>query len=41
MSLRLGLLLALLFGALVAYLTSLNTGRVRLSLSQSGSMTFR
>lgn len=33
MSLRLGLLLALLFGALVAYLTSLNTGRVRLSLS--------
>jgi len=32
-SLRLGLLLALLFGALVAYLTSLNTGRVRLSLS--------
>lgn len=33
MSLRLGLLLALLFGALVAYLTSLNTGRVRLSLA--------
>lgn len=33
MSLRLGLLLALLFGALVAYFTSLNTGRVRLSLS--------
>ena len=33
MSLRLGFLLALLFGALVAYLTSLNTGRVRLSLA--------
>lgn len=33
MSPRLGLLLALLFGAFVAYLTSLNTGRVRLSLS--------
>lgn len=33
MSLRLGLLLALLFGALVAYLTALNTGRVRLSLA--------
>ncbi len=33
MSPRLGLLLTLLFGALVAYLTSLNTGRVRLSLA--------
>lgn len=32
MPVRLGLLLALLFGVLVAYLTSLNTGRVRLSL---------
>ena len=33
MSPRLGLLLALLFGVLIAYLASLNTARVRLSLS--------
>lgn len=32
MSLRLGLLLALLFGALVAYLTALNTTRARIAL---------